>query len=133
VTPVFADSFYFLALFNSNDEAHALAVKAAADLAGTLVTTDWILTETADALCGTANRLGCAELINDLRSSTHVEIVPASRALFDAGWDLYQRRPDKDWSLTDCISFIVMQDREITKALTGDRHFVQAGFQVLLA
>jgi predicted nucleic acid-binding protein len=61
-----------------------------------------------------------------------VEIEPASRALFDAGWKLYCERPDKDWSLTDCISFVVMHDRGIVDALTGDHHFEQAGFCALL-
>jgi hypothetical protein len=46
---------------------------------------------------------------------------------------LYDARPDKDWSLTDCISFVVMGDERLTEALTGDRHFVQAGFVALLA
>jgi predicted nucleic acid-binding protein len=60
-------------------------------------------------------------------------VVPPSTELFEAGIDLYSRRPDKEWSLTDCISFVVMQERGITEALTGDYHFVQAGFSILLA
>jgi hypothetical protein len=58
--------------------------------------------------------------------------VPASRELFDSGWALYQDRPDKDWSLTDCISFVAMRERGIIEALTGDHHFEQAGFRALL-
>jgi predicted nucleic acid-binding protein len=133
VTRVFADSFYFLALFNPRDAAHDRAMKASAQLAGTLVTTDWILTETADALCDPVNRSGCAELINDLRASPYVEIEPASRAWFDAGWALYRQRKDKAWSLTDCISFAVMRERGIAEALTADHDFEQAGFKTLLA
>lgn len=130
--PTFADSFYLLALFNGRDAAHQRAVAASQQLQGTLVTTDWILVETADALSDSANRTRFAEFFDDLRRSPRVEIEPASRALFDAGWDLYRKRPDKDWSLTDCISFVVMHDRGIADALTGDHHFEQAGFRAVL-
>lgn len=130
--PTFADSFYFLALFNPRDAAHARARAASEQLHGSLVTTDWVLTEMADALCDAVNRRGCVEFINDLRCSSRVDIEPASRAWFDAGMELFQQRPDKDWSLTDCISFAVMQHRGILDALTGDRHFEQAGFRALL-
>ena len=130
---VFADSFYFLALYNPRDSAHDRAIEAARSFKGTLVTTDWVLAELADALSDPINRKGCIELINDLRKSTHIEIESATRESFDAGWALYQQRHDKDWSLTDCISFVVMKNREVSEALTGDHHFSQAGFRVLLA
>jgi predicted nucleic acid-binding protein len=61
-----------------------------------------------------------------------VAIVASSRELFRRGFDLYADRPDKEWSLTDCISFVVMTDRRITDALTGDHHFEQAGFVAIL-
>ena len=60
------------------------------------------------------------------------EIVPASPELFYRGIELFRVRPDKDWSLTDCISFVVMTDRGLSEALTGDKHFEQAGFKALL-
>lgn len=128
----FADSFYLLAIFNGRDAAHELALAASKELQGVLVTTDWVLVETADALCDPVNRSGCADFIDDLRRSPRVEVEPASRALFDAGLGLYRQRADKGWSLTDCISFVVMQDRKMTDALTGDHHFEQAGFRALL-
>jgi predicted nucleic acid-binding protein len=132
VKQTFADSFYLLALFNGRDAAHERALRASAELEGMLVTTDWVLTETADALCDTSNRDRCADFIEDLRRAQRVKVEPASRALFDAGWDLFRQRHDKDWSLTDCISFVVMKQHGITAALTGDHHFEQAGFQILL-
>jgi hypothetical protein len=132
VSPVFADTFYFLALFNPRDHGHARAVHYASNTIDSLVTTDWVLTETGDALADPVNREGCVEFIDDLRVSASVDIVPASRELFDAGWDMYRNRLDKGWSLTDCISFVVMQRRDIREALTGDHHFEQAGFQALL-
>jgi len=72
------------------------------------------------------------ELLENLRADPAVEIVPPTEALFETGVDLYFRRPDKGWSLTDCISFVVMQQRRMVEALTGDRHFEQAGFRILL-
>jgi predicted nucleic acid-binding protein len=60
-------------------------------------------------------------------------VVAASNSNFQLGSDLYNNRPDKAWSLTDCISFVVMQEHGISEALTGDHHFEQAGFVALLA
>ena len=59
-------------------------------------------------------------------------IVPASRELFQRGVELFTQRPDKDWSLTDCPSYVVMKEQDIEDALTTDPHFEQAGFTVLL-
>jgi uncharacterized protein len=132
VTETFADTFYFLALINSQDSGHERAVLAAQSFSGVLVTTDWVLTEFADALSDAANRRACVAFIEDLRRSKHVQIEPASRTLFDAGWVLYKRRPDKNWSRTDCTSIVVMTNRGIHEALTADRHFEQAGFKALL-
>jgi predicted nucleic acid-binding protein len=132
VKRTFADSFYLLALFNGRDAAHQRAFLASQELQGVLVTTDWVLVETADALSDPTNRNSCALFIDDLRRSPRVEIEPATRALFDAGLTLYRQRSDKEWSLTDCISFVVMQEQKISDALTGDHHFEQAGFRALL-
>jgi len=59
-------------------------------------------------------------------------VIPASSELFEAGLELYRSRADKQWSMTDCISFVVMRREGITDALTADRRFEQAGFHVLL-
>lgn len=67
-----------------------------------------------------------------IRQHPGTTIVPASRQLVEDGIHLYRHRRDKNWSLTDCISFTVMEDEEIHDALTGDRHFEQAGFRILL-
>lgn len=87
----------------------------------------------ADALCDPPNRSTFLALIRALQKDPFTEIVPATPDLFDRGLDLYARRPDKTWSLTDCISFVVMTERGLTEALTGDRHFEQAGFQALFS
>lgn len=128
----FADSFYYLAIINPNDAFHERAVRVSDCFEGQVVTTAWVLTEVADALAAPAQRASFLSLLETLRDDAEVTIVPAQEDIFEAGIDLYARRPDKEWSLTDCISFIAMQEHGITEALTGDHHFEQAGFVALL-
>jgi uncharacterized protein len=71
-------------------------------------------------------------LIKDLQSDPLTKIIPASDSLFRAGLELFAKRPDKEWSLVDCISFVVMKQRRLTDALTTDHHFKQAGYNALL-
>ena len=73
------------------------------------------------------------KLLYALEHDPSVEVLPLSEALFRQGFGLYRQRLDKEWGLTDCISFMVMQERGITEALTADHHFRQAGFLALLA
>lgn len=79
-----------------------------------------------------ADRLRFARLLDLLGAQPDVEIVPASHPFFAQGCELHARRPDKDWSLTDCTSFIVMKSKGLEAALTADHHFAQAGFSVLM-
>ena len=132
MTVRFADTFYFLALLNEVDAAHQSALEYAGRQASMLVTTDWVIVEVADALAAPAQRPAFLALWEEIRQRPAIEIVPANRPLLNRGLDLYSRRLDKEWSLTDCISFVVMADRGLTEALTGDRHFEQAGFRALL-
>lgn len=130
---VFADTFFFLALINQNDAAHHSAVAYSATHDDGLITTAWVLTEVANGLARSSQRAVFPRLLAKLRSSPASEIIPPSAELMDRGVALYADRADKHWSLTDCISFIVMEDRRIRDALTGDHHFRQAGFNALLA
>ena len=129
---VFADAFYFIALVNHADQYHAKAVTVAEQLRGTTVTTEWILAEFANALASSNSRRLVRKFLQDLQQDCKVRIVRSSTELFERGLELYDQRPDKDWSLTDCISFIVMRDEGLSGALTGDKHFEQAGFAPLL-
>lgn len=129
---VFADAFYFVALLNRADQHHRKAVTAAQRLEASIVTTEWVLAEFADALAESASRRLVPRFIQDLRLDPKVKIVSASAGLFQRGLDLYDKRPDKKWSLTDCISFVTMSDEGLRDALTGDEHFQQAGFTALL-
>lgn len=128
----FADAFYFLALLNRNDQAHDRAVQAATQLRGRLVTTEFVLLEVGDAFSEPADRVAFLELVGTLGTDSKVTIKKASSTLFQAGISLFRKRPDKGWSLTDCTSFVVMEREGIAEALTGDRHFEQAGFRALL-
>lgn len=97
-----------------------------------LTTTEFVLVEVANALSTPSTRLQAVKLIEGLRQLPTVHIVPASPELLADGLMLYRDRQDKEWSLTDCISFIVMQRERITQAFTSDHHFEQAGFIKLL-
>jgi hypothetical protein len=128
----FADTAWYLALLLDRDAWHARATELSRELVGRVVTTTWVLTEVADALSDRHLRQCFVRFLDMLRADPACTIVPASQELFDSGVDLFARRPDKDWSLTDCISFAVMRQRGLTDALTADQHFEQAGFTALL-
>lgn len=133
MTAVFADAFYYFAIGNPKDPANGRAMAFVTSFTGTVVTTQWVLTEVADGLARSPRwRKWFVDLHARLIGDPSTRVIPASDGLFAAGLDLYARRPDKEWSLTDCVSFVVMEREGITDALTGDRHFEQAGFVALL-
>src|SRR5262245_38161449 len=106
----FADTFYFLALRNPDAGAHAAAVEAAKQLGSRqLVTTEWVLTEVGDALSSPKNRQGFLDLLTVLRQNSQVLIIDGLHETFERGVALFQARMDKSWTLTDCISFVVMR------------------------
>jgi hypothetical protein len=91
-----------------------------------------VIAELANAMSQVPNRPFFLSLLHDLCTDARVSIVPPGKGLFDRGLELYARRIDKDWSLTDCISFLVMQDHQLQDAATFDHHFAQAGFNILI-
>jgi predicted nucleic acid-binding protein len=129
---IFIDTVYLLALINPNDNWRDRALDWAKRIKEPLVTTEAVLTEVADALSRSDRRRWAVEAIRDLRSDPEVTCVSVTPALFGQAFDLYADRADKDWSLTDCISFATMRARRIERALTADVHFIQGGFQALL-
>jgi len=129
---VFADTFYFLALSSPSDAAHRISVEFGQNSSDQIVTTQWVLTEVADSMAAASRRKGMIALLDSIRSNVGITVVPASQLLFEAGWTFYRKHRDKDWSLTDCISFVVMKQKRLTLALTGEHHFEQAGFIALL-
>jgi uncharacterized protein len=132
---VFLDTSFAIALSATTDQSHARAVDLANQLEenGTrLVTTQAILLEIGNALAKQRYRVAAIQLLESLVSDPNVEIVPLSSDLYNAAFNLFRNRLDKQWGLIDCVSFVVMQERGISEALTTDDHFNQAGFQALL-
>ncbi|MBI4580767.1 MAG: type II toxin-antitoxin system VapC family toxin [Planctomycetes bacterium] len=132
MNPTFIDTSHLLALVLKDDAFHERAKEWDRAIVSPLVTTEYVLVEFADALAKTPLRTVTHQTILVLRRNPRVTVVPGSSNLIDRGLDLYSARPDKQWSLTDCISFSVMQENEASDALTADRHFEQAGFRALL-
>ena len=131
-TGYFADSFYFIAILNPKDQYHKIAHERASKLKGMIFTTDAVLLEVGDALCDPQDRLEVSNFIRTLWINPNVNVIEISRDLLDRSLTLFQSRLDKEWTFTDCISFTVMKKNGITEALTGDHHFTQAGFKILL-
>jgi len=129
---VFADAVYWIALVVKQDAYHERARAWTPRITGSITTTTLVLLETANALARPAWRASAVALIEHLRQRADVHISPPEPALWERGWDLYRNRPDKAWSLTDCVSFLVMQETGLTDALTTDEHFRQAGFRAVL-
>jgi predicted nucleic acid-binding protein len=133
MSPVFADAFFFFAWWNRRDHAHGRVREFLRNFDGRLVTTRWVLMEVADGLAATPARRNVRALFDDIEGDEMISIVEPNDDLHRRGLALYDSRPDKDWSLTDCISFVVMSEHGVTDALTGDHHFEQAGFVALFA
>jgi predicted nucleic acid-binding protein len=132
---IFLDASHPIALLWTADQHHRAAARIAAELKAKpvpLITTRAVLLEIGNALAKPHVRRLAAELLASLDADGRTEIVPVDEALFFRGLELFRNRPDKAWSLTDCISFTVMKERGLTQALTSDQHFEQAGFTALL-
>jgi uncharacterized protein len=129
---VFADTSFWIALVVKQDQHHDQAQKWSLHISGRITTTGPVLLETANALARPSWRPHAIALIDHLQKRPDVDVVPLTPNLWERGWDLYRNRPDKAWSLTDCISFVVMQDSSLTDAMTADDHFHQAGFRPIL-
>jgi uncharacterized protein len=129
---VFADTYYYLALASRHDAGHQRAAAFSRAYHGRVLTTPWVLTEVADALASPDQRGLFVAMLADLKADPHTIVVAPTSELFEAGCDRYSQRADKSWSLTDCISFVVMEQHGIVEALTADHHFEQAGFKGLL-
>jgi uncharacterized protein len=131
---VFLDAVFIHALLNRADQYHKQAVELSRQLsdATEIGTTEAVLTEIANSL-SSINRSGASRFIEEAYRAANIKIVSVDRALFHRALELYRQRPDKLWSLTDCISFVVMREQSLRDALTADHHFEQAGFVALIA
>lgn len=128
----FADTYYYRALFDPRDEHHERVTNWTKGKRYRTVTTEFVLTEVGDEFRKSPLRAVFLVVLEQLRKDGLVEIVPAAPEWVEQGVDHYRKYGDKEWGLTDCISFVVMASRGVDEALTGDRHFEQAGFQAIL-
>jgi uncharacterized protein len=127
-SPLFVDTGYVLALINKDDQYHQQALQLAEQYEGaSAVTTDAVLLEIGNALSRIARNEAIA-IIQHFQTAPEVTLVSLTPELMAAALGLYAKHQDKTWGLVDCISFVVMQNRKISVALSFDRHFVQAGF-----
>ncbi len=98
-----------------------------------MITTDEVLTEFLNFFANFESRVkaGAAQRVNDILDTPVVQVIPQSHETFTLGLQLYHKRLDKGYSLTDCISMQVMKQMGLSEVLTHDRHFTQEGFIIL--
>ena len=130
---VFADAWFFIALLDERDSNHKRVSEYSQNNDHPLVTTRWILAEVGAALADSPNRAEVATFLAGAGIDDDMEVVTDSDEWYDRGLALFVKRPDKQWSLADCASFALMDERCIQQALTGDKHFRQAGFTAIFA
>lgn len=128
---VFMDTYGLIAWINTRDAAHQPVKSYLHAFSGSIVTTEWVLLEFADAFSLSSVKPFAIEAIKRIHRLPMFVVVGYDLAVYQAGFDLYEARPDKDWSLTDCISFAAMTQRGLSEALTADHHFEQAGFRAV--
>jgi predicted nucleic acid-binding protein len=132
MAPVFADTSFYVALNSRRDSLHSLAVECIRQLRVSVITTEFVLLELANFFRRPGDREKFVDFELSLRADAFTEIIPSASELYVKGRELFASRPDKEWSLTDCVSFQIMTHRGMTDALTADEHFEQAGFRALL-
>jgi predicted nucleic acid-binding protein len=133
---LFLDTSYIQAILNPRDSNHprALSLIPRVERSPEVVITEAVLAEVGNALSGTPRlRRNAAAFIRGCYSEPNISVVSVDTTLLRRALDLFERRTDKEWGLTDCISFVVMRDRGLHDAATEDRHFQQAGFRALMA
>lgn len=132
---VFVDSFTWIAVINKSDNYHEVSLKTMEELLNKhvkLITTNYVVVETINALSKVEFRKAVIEFIDKLEKSPSVKIVKITDEIYNSAWTFYQQRMDKDWGITDCTSFEVMRMFNIKKAFTNDKHFKQAGYSSMV-
>lgn len=131
---LFVDTSYWIAQFDARDQLHSKALEIEAQLRNDrLFTSELVLTEFLNYFSGgRQTRQEASRVMQAILQASEVQIVWQSQALFMAGLNLYESRLDKGYSLTDCISMVVMRQEGVQEVLTHDRHFAQEGFTILL-
>lgn len=131
MTSIFADTSFFIALVDRSDQHHAGAVQFLKSNHQPLITTSAIVLELGAFFSDVPLRPSFLASLHAIEKGK-VEVIHVGRELQSQGIEYFGDRPDKDWSLTDCISFVVMKDRDIRESATSHRHFKEAGFIAIL-
>jgi hypothetical protein len=129
---ILLDTSYLIALALPEDSLHGRALAWTHHLSDPFFTSEFVLCEFVNGLSSCRNRRRAHKLLANLRANDDIDIEPSRQDLFEAGLHLHADRPDQTWSLTDCISFVLMKEAGSIEALTHDHHFEQAGFRALL-
>lgn len=132
---VFLDTSGLFALLNEDDAYHDQAQSLMRDLdtqGASTVTTDWVIAELLGLASGRRIRRISAAFVRALLQNPRVGVAEATRPTLLAALALFERRPDKEWSLVDCQSMLTCKEMGIVGAFTADHHFAQAGLKVLL-
>ena len=132
---VFADTGYWVALLNSYDELHDKAIELSKSLDPIhIVTSEMVLTEVLNDFSkrGDYLRQAATKLIDRIQENSNITVVSQTSQQFKQGLELSKNRLDKNWSLTDCVSFKIMEEMGIYEAPAYDKHFEQAGYKALL-
>ena len=131
IESVFVDSFAWIAAINKSDNYHEISIRILEELLNNhakLITTNYVVVETINALSKVELRKTVIGFIDKLEKSPSVQIIKITDEIYNNAWTLYQQRMDKDWGITDCTSFEIMKMFNIKTAFTSDKHFEQAGY-----
>ena len=131
---IFIDTGFIIALESVTDQNHKRALRQWNELLKDLpemVATTYVIDEIVTFFNSRNRHAKAVEIGSRLMNSRSVQVIHVDKELFDKGWQYFQQHADKTYSMTDCISFVVMKEREIDSALSFDKHFTQAGFKVL--
>lgn len=123
MTRRFADTSFFIAYLNPRDQWHAAAKEHMAHSRDAVVTTFWVLIELGNYLAGSTIRRRFVPFVRDLAREPRMRIVRPSGRFADEAFEAYDTRADKAWSVTDCLSFVVMRKQRLREALSTDHHF----------
>lgn len=132
---IFVDTLYWVALLNPQDQWHQKAQEAKVVIKSvSLITTEAVLIEVLNYFSSfkPQMRQAVAQIVYDILSDSNIEVTSITHDIFLSGLSLYEQRLDKNYSMVDCISMVLMRNRGLTEVLTHDKHFTQEGFTILL-
>lgn len=132
---IFLDTSFAIAVVSKKDQLYQKANVWLDKIEASnisVITTQAILLEIGNALFKSAFRQVGIGLLKHYENDPNTKIISLTNEIYNKAFELFSDRQDKEWGLIDCVSFVVMQEQEITEALTADEHFIQAGFRALL-